>query len=589
MTDYNAPTRDMRFILEHVLPQDNGVDTPDAELMTAILDEAAKLARDVIAPLNSTGDKQGCQLSNGNVKTADGFQDAYARYRDNGWNSVPFDEEIGGQGLPWSLAYAVQEMWQSACMSFGLCPMLNQSAVEALETHGSDDQKATYLSKMVTGEWTGTMNLTEPQAGSDLSAVKTKAVRQEDGSYKITGQKIYITYGEHDLAENIIHMILARTSGAPDGVKGLSLFLVPKFIPDDKGTFSQQNDLVCSGIEHKLGIHASPTCTMQFGDRGGATGWLVGEEYDGLKLMFTMMNNARLAVGLQGVAISERACQQALSFANDRVQGRPLSDQDGKGTERVSIIHHPDIRRMLMEMQSRIQAGRALAYEAAAAMDQARNGDLAASAYMDLLTPVVKAWCTDNALSVTSMAIQIHGGMGFIEETGIAQHYRDARILSIYEGTNGIQANDLVFRKIIRDEGKAFNTMLESMRQTCRKLKNNDQDLGQVFEDSLNDLDKAARTLFKLSVDKKTEEIAALSYPFLTLLGDIAGGYMMARSYLAASRLNKSAAGNDFYDFKMAGARFYLLNILVLSKGYADRIRATGCGLPGRAAFQKTF
>lgn len=569
---YSAPIKDMTFLLNHVINTKTGDHQLDADLVETILDEAGKLARDVIAPLNKTGDEKGCSLQDGEVTTALGFKEAYAQYRDNGWNSVPFPEEIGGQGLPWALAYAVQEMWQSANMSFGLCPMLNQSAVEALEIHGSKEQKSLYLEKMVTGEWTGTMNLTEPQSGSDLSDLKTMAVRQDDGSYKITGQKIYITYGEHDFAENIIHMVLARTPEAPEGVKGISLFLVPKFIPDDDGNIGTRNDLKCTGIEHKLGIHASPTCTMQFGDQGGANGWLVGEECEGLKLMFTMMNNARLAVGLQGVAIGERAFQHALAYARDRVQGKSVTGETG---EKVAIIEHPDIRRMLLDMKATTEAGRALAYEAAAALDKANEGDNQAAAYMDLLTPIVKAWCTDEAVRITSEGIQVHGGMGFVEETGAAQYYRDARILPIYEGTNGIQANDLVFRKIIRDEGKTMGDYLNNATRLVDELEDRElKDLHTPFNTAVEKLTLATDHVLAFGKEKKHGHAAAVAKPYLHLFGATAAGGMMARAHMAALELKDTGADDPYYADKILTTRYFLTKILPRAMAAFDEIMA---------------
>ena len=414
MPDYNPPIEDMNFLLAHVTKLSTlGRDDLDAGMVDAILGEAAKLASGVLAPLNLAGDKVGAKVDKGVVTTAPGFKDAYKQYCDGGWNAVPFDPEFGGQGLPWILSFPVQEMWQGANMSFGLCPLLTQGSVDAIHTWGTEEQKNTYLAKLISGEWTGTMNLTEPQAGSDLALLRSKAIKREDGTYRISGQKIFITYGEHDFTQNIIHLVLARLPDAPEGTRGISLFLVPKFLDDGKGNYSIRNDLKCVSLEHKLGIHGSPTCTMQFGDDGGATGYLLGKENEGLKCMFTMMNNARLSVGLQGVAIAERAYQAALAYAKDRKQGKPLT-----GGDTAAIIEHPDIKRMLLTMKAQIEAARALAYEAALYLDQARAGDKQAQLTVDLLTPVVKAWSTDLAVEVASTAVQVHGGMGFIEENG---------------------------------------------------------------------------------------------------------------------------------------------------------------------------
>ena len=451
MTQYTPPVDDILFLLYAGLsaPQDQ----IDRATATAILEEAAKLAADVLAPLNSIGNRYGAVLKDGVVTTTAGFKDAYAAYRDGGWNSVPFPPEYGGQGLPWAIAFAVQEMWQAANMSFGLCPLLNQGAVEAIFHHGSPEQKEAYLPRLISGHWTGTMNLTESQAGSDLGLIRTSAVPHSDGTYRISGQKIYITYGEHDLSENIIHLVLARLPDAPEDVKGISLFIVPKFLGD--GT---RNDLVCTGLEHKLGIHASPTCTMQFGDSGGAVGYLVGKPNEGLKAMFTMMNNARLCVGLQGVAVADRAYQQAYAFAQERIQGKnPITGQ------RIPIAQHPDVRRMLLTMRSQILAARAMTYQAALDLDRAASGDTQARARVDFMTPIVKSYATDMAVEVASLGIQVYGGMGFIAETGAAQYLCDARILPIYEGTNGIQAADFLLRKVLRDEGAVLNSYLDDL------------------------------------------------------------------------------------------------------------------------------
>lgn len=499
---YNPPVQNMLFCLHSVLGFTH--DELDYETCEAILDEAAKLAKDVLAPINHTGDVQGATLKDGKVKTADGFKDAYNAYRDGGWNAVPFDPEYGGQGLPWALAFPIQEMWQGANMSFGLCPLLNQGAVEAILSHGSDEQKQYYLEKLISGEWTGTMNLTEPQAGSDLGLIRSKAEKQEDGSYKISGQKIYITYGEHDLSENIIHLVLARATDAPEDVKGISLFIVPKILED--GT---NNSLSCIGLEHKLGIHASPTCTMEF---DGATGYLIGEENMGLKYMFTMMNNARLSVGLQGVAIAERAMQHAENYAEERVQGKSFTTG-----ERVSISKHADVRRMMMDMRAKIMAGRLMTYDAAIALDKAAKGDETARARADFLTPIVKSWCTDMAVEVASTALQVFGGMGFVEETGAAQYYRDARILPIYEGTNGIQAADLVFRKTIRDKGATAFAMIEEIAEAISAQRKD------ALKESVDGILKDAES-------GDLDSCAWKSKPYLNDFALALGGYYLKRA-----------------------------------------------------------
>ena len=457
MSDYYAPIDDMRFTLRQIAGLDDLAQLPRFEdatpdLIDAVLEEAGKLAGEIIAPLNHSGDQEKSHLENGVVRTPKGFKEAYHAFVEGGWNALPFEPEYGGQGLPWALAGVVTEMINSANMAWALNPLLTQGAVELLQHHGSADQKARYLEKLVSGEWTGTMNLTEPQAGSDVGALKTKAVKQDDGTYKITGQKIYITHGEHDMADNIVHMVLARLPGAPEGTKGISLFLVPKFLVNDDGSLGDRNDLRAVSLEKKLGIHASPTCVMSYGDDGGATGWLIGEENQGMACMFTMMNNARLSVGIQGVAIAERAYQQALSYAKDRTQSRAISGSDGG----VKIIEHPDVRRMLLTMRAYVEAGRAMSYYTMTALDRAKHHNdeslrtVQQRDVVDLLTPIVKAWCTEKGVEAASLGVQIHGGMGFVEETGAAQHYRDARILPIYEGTTGIQALDLIGRKILR-------------------------------------------------------------------------------------------------------------------------------------------
>tara|TARA_R110001592_G_scaffold27763_26_gene102984 strand:- start:46811 stop:48418 length:1608 start_codon:yes stop_codon:yes gene_type:complete len=531
---YAPPVKEMLFILHDVLGFQH--DDLDPETCEAILDEAAKLASGVLAPLNKSADSQGAVLDGDSVKTAQGFKEAYQAYCDGGWNAVPFDPEFGGQGLPWALAFPVQEMWQGANMSFGLCPLLNQGAVEAISSHGSEEQKASYLPKLISGEWTGTMNLTEPQAGSDLGLLRAKAEKQDGGSYNISGQKIFITYGDHDLTDNIIHLVLARTPDAPDDVRGISLFIVPKMLED--GT---KNAVQCIGLEHKLGIHASPTCTMNF---DSARGYLIGEENAGLKCMFTMMNNARLCVGLQGVAIAERAFQHALAYAHDRVQGK--SFQTG---ERVVIAEHGDVRRMLMDMQSRVMAGRLMAYGAAVELDKAVAGDAQAKARVDFLTPIVKAWCTDMAVEVASIGVQVHGGMGFIEETGAAQYYRDARILPIYEGTNGIQAADFVFRKVLRDEGVVARAYLDDMK-------------GVIDDAYIDKLSQATDHLMTLAKDKNMDEISWLCTPYLKAFSAAVGG----ASLVKAMRTNAEFTLQNSQTIETICA-FYCENILTKDMG----------------------
>lgn len=537
MSDYQPPVQDMKFLLTSVLGFQS--ESVDEATMEAIFDEAAKLASDVLAPINQAGDKTSAKLKDGEVTTSPGFKAAYKQYCEGGWNAVPFDPEFGGQGLPYAIAFPVQEMWQGANMAFGLCPLLNQGAVEAINHHGSEEQKKFYLPKMISGEWTGTMNLTEPQAGSDLGLIRTKAEKQGDGSYKISGQKIFITYGEHDYTDNIIHLVLARLPDAPEDVKGISLFIVPKFLENGK-----RNTVQCIGLEHKLGIHGSPTATMEF---AGAIGYLVGKENEGLKYMFTMMNNARLSVGLQGVAIAERSYQRALAYAKDRVQGKSFTTN-----QRVTISEHADVKRMLLTMKSQIEAGRALVYEAAVALD---NKD---QAKVEVLTPIVKSWCTDMACEVTSLGVQVHGGMGFIEETGAAQYYRDARILPIYEGTNGIQAADLVFRKILRDGGAAVKNYIGEIQ---KKIPASRKD---IFAAPVQTLLKATDFIVKAGGEKKMDLMAASSAPYLKAFGIIAGGVLLARVAEQAS----GQTDKNFAAEKEKSAAFFATNILPLAEGY---------------------
>ncbi len=548
---YAAPIADMMFALTEVAGHPRDDDT-----LPQILGQAAKLAGDVLAPINRAGDLEGAVLENGVVRTPKGFKEAYAAFVKGGWNAVPCDPDHGGQGLPWTVATPVAEMWNAANMAFALCPLLNQGAIELLTAHGSPAQKKLYLPRMISGEWTGTMNLTEPQAGSDLGQLKTRAV-PEGEHYRIKGQKIFITWGEHDVAENIVHMVLARTPDAPAGSRGISLFLVPKVMVRPDGGLDGRNDLRCVSLEHKLGINGSPTCVMAYGDNDGAVGYLVGAKNRGLEAMFTMMNNERMGVGLQGVAIAERAYQQARDYARQRVQGRDVS---GGKPGSVAIIRHPDVRRMLLTMKAQIDAMRALTYYTAAQIDLSKGGAdaaarAAAQARVDLLTPVVKAWNTDVGCEIASLGIQVHGGMGFIEETGAAQHYRDARITPIYEGTNGIQAADLAFRKVVRDDGRAMNALLAEMK---------DDGLSGA---ALAALEKA--TGFMLFAGKANPALAAAAAtPYLRLVGVVAGHWMLTRQARAADRALRDGApapegaGPEFLALKIRLARFYERNIL---------------------------
>jgi alkylation response protein AidB-like acyl-CoA dehydrogenase len=582
MTAYAAPLNDMRFVLDEVanlpgialLP---GCEEATPDLADAVLEEAGKLAAEVLAPLNHPGDHEGSVYENGVVRTPKGFREAYDQYVESGWNALSFDPDYGGQGLPWTLAIAVQEMWNAANMSFALCPLLTQGAVELLQAHGSPEQKDTYLPKMISGEWTGTMNLTEPQAGSDLGVLKTRAEPRDD-HYLITGQKIFITYGEHDLADNIVHMVLARTPGAPAGSKGISLFLVPKVLVNDDGSPGPRNDLRCVSLEHKLGIKASPTAVMAFGDSGGAVGTLVGEENRGLEQMFTMMNSERLLVGVQGLAIAERAYQQALAYARERSQSRQLGSRDPAP---VKIVRHPDVRRMLMTMKSQIEAMRALIYVTAAALDRARRTpDEAeradAQARVDLLIPVAKAWCSDLGCEIASLGVQVHGGMGFIEETGAAQHYRDARITPIYEGTNGIQALDLLGRKLLRDDGVGVGALLGDMRATLADLETlkgkEITALRGALGEGILTLEAAGDYLLETGKEE-IERAAAGATPYLRIFGTVAGGWLLAKGAAAASRRLAEGAGDPgFLQAKLTTGRFYAENVMPQVAGLAMQV-----------------
>ena len=572
MTSYTAPIAEMRFVMTELAGLDAiarlpGLEEASPDLVEAVLEEAGKLAANVLAPLNRAGDLQGVRLENGVVRTTPGWREAYRAFVDGGWNGLVFDPEWGGQGLPWLVNAAVQEMWHAANMSFGLCPMLTQGAIEAILFHGSDAQRQLYLPKLVTGEWTGTMCLTEPQAGSDLAAIKTRAVPEGD-HYRLSGQKIFITYGDHDLTPNIVHLVLARTPDAPPGVKGISLFIVPKFLPDAAGEPGPANDVRCVSLEHKLGIHGSPTAVLAFGDGQGAVGWLVGEAHRGLEYMFTMMNMARLSVGLEGLAIAERAYQQALAFAHERVQGR-IAGAPAAG--KAAIIGHPDVRRMLMGMKARIAAMRALAYGCAAALDRAhRHPDPAVRraqhALVELLTPIVKGWCTETGVQVASTGVQVHGGMGYIEETGAAQHYRDARIATIYEGTTGIQAADLVGRKVLRDGGGLIGAVIADMRALLPRLADRPEPVFAGLRDRLAEgvAALAAAVAWLLEAGGRDPRLPlAAAVPFLELAGTVLGGHELARAALRAQELLAAGQGDPaFLEAKIQTARFYATSIL---------------------------
>ena len=548
MSSYQAPLKDMRFVLNHLAGLADVAKLPGYEEATpdtvdAILEEAAKFASEVLDPINFSGDREGSKWSDGEVRTPKGFRDAYKKFCEGGWNALPFEAEWGGQGLPKLVSTPVQEMWKSSNLSFSLCPLLTQGAIEALLLRGSDSVKQTYLPNMVEGKWTGTMNLTEPQAGSDLSLVKTRAERAGD-HYLISGQKIFITYGEHDMAENIVHLVLARTPDAPAGTKGISLFVVPKFIG------AKRNAAKCASIEHKLGIHASPTAVMVYEK---AVGDLVGEENRGLEYMFIMMNAARFAVGLEGVAIAERAFQRALAFARERVQGRDLAGSSGA----VPIIRHPDVRRMLMLMKSQAEAMRALAYTTAAAMDvAAKTESKTHQAFVDLMIPVVKGWSTETGIEIASLGVQVHGGMGFVEETGAAQYLRDARITTIYEGTTGIQAMDLVGRKIARDGGATAKGWLAEVKKLDGRLSDHPQ-IRKALADGVKAVEDCVE--FLVAAKDPRQQFAG-AVPFLKLMGVVAGGWQMARAALAAA---KGTGDESFDKAKIATARFYADHVLV--------------------------
>ena len=576
MSTYAAPIRDMKFVINELVGLDQisalpGCEEVTADLVDAVLEEAGKFAAGVLDPLNKDGDKTGARLDKNVVTAAPGFKEAFRQFSEGGWTGLNCDPQFGGQGLPHIISAQTSEMWNSANMSFCLCPMLTAGVVAALMRHGSDQQKVLYLPNLVSGKWTGTMNLTEPQAGSDLAAVRTRAVPEGD-HYRLHGTKIFITWGEHDMADNIIHMVLARTPDAPEGVKGISLFVVPKFLVNRDGTLGKRNDVKCVSIEHKLGIHGSPTCVMAYGDAGGAIGYLVGEENRGLEFMFTMMNFARLEVGIEGVAIAERAYQHALEYAKNRVQGREIGV---KGGDRVTIINHPDVRRMLMSMKAQTEAMRAIATLAAAYLDKAllhpdKTERARNQALFDLLTPVVKGWCTEQCIEIASIGVQVHGGMGFVEETGAAQYLRDARITTIYEGTTGIQANDLIGRKIAYEKGATIKLMIAQMLVLDGELAKVTHPGVAVIRRSLAEgvtaLTEATDWLLA-TYPHNMKAAAAGAVPFLKLFGVVAGGWQMARAALIAKRrLDGGAEDYDFYRAKIGTARFYAEHVLPLAQ-----------------------
>jgi 3-(methylthio)propanoyl-CoA dehydrogenase len=584
MVEYQAPLADMKFVLRELVDLDLLAQLPGfgevtADVTDAVLEEAAKFATGVLSPLNRSGDLQGARWQDGQVLTADGWKEAYTRFAADGWNALSCPAELGGQNLPRALSALIEEMWNGANVAFALCPMLTRGAIDALELRGSETLKELYLRKMVSGEWTGTMNLTEPQAGSDLSAVRTRAVPSGDGRYLLTGQKIFITYGEHDLTGNIIHTVLARVAGAPEGVKGISLFLVPKFLVNADGSLGKRNDVHCVSIEHKLGIHASPTCVLAYGQNGGAIGELVGEENRGLEYMFIMMNAARYSVGIEGVGLSERAYQAALAYARERIQS---TEAGVRGGPRVPIVHHPDVRRMLLLMKSQTEAMRALAGVVAVSLDAARlhpNSEERErhQALADLMIPVVKGWCTENSVDIASLGIQVHGGVGFVEETGAAQYLRDARITPIYEGTTGIQANDLIGRKLARDGGRTAQGVIAQMRALAGKLAAEPKlaAAAPTFSAAIDALERGVRYVVEnYATDIRSVSVGAV--PMLKLLGVVAGGWQLLRSALIAQqRLGEgkgSGADAGFYEAKIQTARFYTDYVLSQAPGLAHGI-----------------
>ena len=563
---YEAPVKDLNFVIKNLINLEELNKISDYQdfsddLVDAILEEAGKIGSEVLDPCNLSGDHEGStRLDNGEVKTPKGYKEAYENLRDGGWFGLEAKEQFGGQQIPVTLSAAVNEIWHSSNMSLALCHLLTQGLIYALQKSASDEQKNFYIPKLASGSWTGTMNLTEPQAGTDLSSIKTKAIK-ENGHYKISGQKIYITYGEHDLSENIIHLVLARTQDAPEGNKGISVFLVPKFIPNDDGSIGKKNDVTCLSIEKKLGVKGSPTAVLQFGEKDGAIGYLIGEENQGLNIMFEMMNHARFSVGVQGLAVSERAYQQAKMYALDRVQGIPI---DGKKGD--PIVGHPDVLRLASTMKAEIEAMRALAIYGGFALDMTKSANSEYwNAKSSLMIPIIKGWLTERSLEVTSNAIQIHGGMGFIEETGIAQHYRDARILPIYEGTTAIQANDLVFRKTLRDNGKGITGLLdeinkeieETSNQENKILKNACQKMLTAIESSKN----VVNHIVSISNDKKRPAVSGVNY--LMMLGYVLGGWMMIRTAAKSLELkNKNEMDEEFLNAKITTSSIYLSSIL---------------------------
>ena len=593
MNEYHAPLADMKFVLRELVDRELLAQLPDFSEMTmdvaeSVLEEAARFASGVLSPLNQIGDVQGARWQDGRVLTADGWRQAYTRFVADGWGALSCPAQFGGQNLPRVLSALVEEMWNGANVAFALCPMLTRGTVDAIELRGAEGLKDTYLAKLVSGEWTGTMNLTEPQAGSDLSAVRTRAVPDGSGRYRIEGQKIFITYGDHDLTDNVVHLVLGRVAGAPEGVRGISLFVVPKFLVNDDGSTGARNDVHCVSIEHKLGIHASPTCVLAYGQNGGALGELVGEENRGLEYMFIMMNAARFSVGVEGVGISERAFQTALAYARERIQS---TEAGTRGGARVAIVHHPDVRRMLLLMKSQTEAMRALSTVVAVSLDAARLHPRAEErerhqAFADLMIPVVKGWCTENSVDIASLGIQVHGGVGFVEETGAAQYLRDARITPIYEGTTGIQANDLIGRKLARDGGRAAQAVIADMRSAAAAARAaatasapggapNLAEIAAALAGGVDALERAVRYVVE-TYGQDIRSVSVGAVPLLKLFGIVSGGWQLLRSAsIAQQRLaapGGAGADSGFHRAKIATARFYADHVLSQAAGLAHSI-----------------
>ena len=585
MSDYTPPLRDIAFLLDHVTPLADltaleAYAAIDRESIDGVLEEFGRLMADVWAPTNATGDQEGSHVEGDTVRTATGHKEAYTAYREAGWGAVPFEEAYGGGGFPWLVGVVMQELINSANMSLAMAPMLTQGAIDAILHHGSEEQKETYLLKMVSGEWTGTMNLTEPDAGSDVGALRTKAVPQGDGSYRISGQKIFITFGEHTFTDNIVHLVLARTPDAPTGTKGISLFIVPKFLVNDDGTLGERNDVHVVSVEHKMGIRASPTCVLAYGDNSdGAIGYLIGEENAGMRYMFTMMNNARLGVGVEGLGLGERSYQQALAYARERKQGYAPGAARG---EKSAIIEHPDVRRQLLTMKAYTESMRALCYKVAEQIDVGRHGAdeatrTAAQEMADLLIPLTKSYCTDVAETVTSIGIQVHGGMGFIEETGAAQHYRDAKITQIYEGTNGIQAMDLVGRKLPMRAGGVYQDQLARMRATAGDLAAGDERLAPVARElgaALDALEDATGWVLTEGLADPVQALSAAT-PYQRLFATTAAGWLMGQQALAAvASIDAGAADADVAATKLVTARFFAEHLLPQVHGLVAPVKA---------------